>query len=301
MASVITRVPSDRIGTRTFGGRYFVAHVSETQYGWLTPTLAYLFSFLGCLLGLNATARARLIPVGGRRARWLILAAWAIGGTGIWVMHFVAMVGFSITGSQVRFDLSITLASWIAAIIVVGFGLFIVGYTTRPTFPKIFVAGVFMGVGVAAMHYTGMAAMRMDGTAIWDKRLIVASVVIAVVASIVALWFTVSVRKTGAVVGAAAIMGVAVCTMHYTGMAAMKVHLNPVPSDVSGFQAVAFLVPIFVFMLVVVVVLGYAMLNSVSEDETEALGDLEQRLAGSAGAPLTRPSSFGFRIDHDQF
>ncbi len=278
-----------------------MAHVTETQYGWLTPTLAYLFSFLGCLLGLKATARARMIPVGGRRARWLVLAAWAIGGTGIWVMHFVAMVGYSITGSQVRFDLNITLASWIAAIIVVGFGLFIVGYTTRPTFPKIVVAGLFMGVGVAAMHYTGMAAMRMDGTAVWDMRLIVASVVIAVVASTVALWFTVSVRKTGAVVGAAAIMGVAVCAMHYTGMAALQVHLNAIPRDVTGFQAVAFLVPIFVFMLVVVVVLGYAMLNSASEDESAALEDLEQRLAGSAGVPLTRPSSFGYRIDDDRF
>ena len=278
-----------------------MAHVTETQYGWLTPTLAYLFSFLGCLLGLKATARARMIPVGGRRARWLILAAWAIGGTGIWVMHFVAMIGFSISGSQVRFDLSITLASWLAAIIVVGFGLFIVGYTSRPTIPKIFVAGLFMGVGVAAMHYTGMAAMRMDGTPTWDMRLIIASVVIAVVASVVALWFTVSVRKSGAVVGAAAIMGVAVCAMHYTGMAAMQVRLNAVPSDVSGIQAVTFLVPIFVFMLIVVVVLGYAMLNTASEDETTALDNLEQRLSGSAGAPLTRPSSFGFRVDHDQF
>jgi NO-binding membrane sensor protein with MHYT domain len=278
-----------------------VAHVTETQYGWLTPTLAYLFSFLGCLLGLKATARARMIPVGARRARWLILAAWAIGGTGIWVMHFVAMVGFSITGSPVRFDLTITLASWIAAIIVVGFGLFIVGYTSRPTIPKIFVAGLFMGVGVAAMHYTGMAAMRMDGTPTWDMRLIIASVVIAVVASVVALWFTVSVRKSGAVVGAAAIMGVAVCAMHYTGMAAMKVRLHAVPSDVTGIQAVTFLVPIFVFMLIVVVVLGYAMLNTASEDETATLDNLEQRLSGSAGAPLTRPSSFGFRVDHDQF
>jgi NO-binding membrane sensor protein with MHYT domain len=132
-------------------------------------------------------------------------------------------------------------------------------------------------------------------------RLVIASVVIAVVASTVALWFTVSVRKTGAVVGAAAIMGVAVCAMHYTGMAALQVRLNAVPSDVTGLQAVAFLVPIFVFMLVVIVVLGYAMLNSVSEDETTALDDLEHRLAGSAGAPLTRPSSFGFRVDQDRF
>jgi len=274
-----------------------VAHVTETQYGWLTPTLAYLFSFLGCLLGLKATARARMLPTSGQRTRWLVLAAWAIGGTGIWVMHFVAMIGYSITGSQVRFDLTITLASWIAAIVIVGFGLFVVGYSPRPTIPKILVAGFFMGVGVAAMHYTGMAAMNIAGTETWDRRLIIASVVIAVVAATVALWFTVSVRRTGSVVGAAAIMGLAVCTMHYTGMAALKVHLGAVTGTVSGTEAISFLVPIFIFVLVVVVVLGYAMLNSVSEEDAAALDELETRLAGAAARTPERPSSFGFRVD----
>ncbi|HEY7176892.1 MAG TPA: MHYT domain-containing protein [Micromonosporaceae bacterium] len=274
-----------------------MAHVTETQYGWLTPTLAYLFSFLGCLLGLKATARARMLPTGAQRTRWLILAAWAIGGTGIWVMHFIAMIGFSITGSQVRFDLSITLASWIAAIVIVGFGLFVVGYTPRPSVWKIITAGAFMGIGVAAMHYTGMAAMNISGTETWDRRLIIASVVIAVVASIVALWFTVSVRRTGAVVGAAAIMALAVCTMHYTGMAAMKVQLNALTTTVTGAEAISYLVPIFVFVLVVVVVLGYAMLNSVSEEDAAALDELETRLAGAAVRTPQRPSSFGFRVE----
>jgi len=274
-----------------------LAHVTETQYGWLTPTLAYLFSFLGCLLGLKATARARMLPASGQRARWLILAAWAIGGTGIWVMHFVAMIGFAITGSQVRFDLRITLASWIAAIVIVGFGLFVVGYSPRPTAPRIIVAGVFMGVGVAAMHYTGMAAMNINGTTIWDRRLIIASVVIAVVAATVALWFTVSVRRTGSVVGAALIMAFAVCTMHYTGMAAMGVQLHSTPATVSGSEAISYLVPIFVFVLVVVVVLGYAMLNSVSEEDAAALEELEQRLAGATARQPAQHSSFGFRVD----
>jgi NO-binding membrane sensor protein with MHYT domain len=237
-----------------------------------------------------------MLPASGQRARWLILAAWAIGGTGIWVMHFVAMIGFAITGTQVRFDLRITLASWIAAIVIVGFGLFVVGYSARPSAPRILVAGVFMGVGVAAMHYTGMAAMNINGTTIWDRRLIIASVVIAVVAATVALWFTVSVRRTGSVVGAAAIMALAVCTMHYTGMAAMSVQLHAAPATVSGSDAITYLVPIFVFVLVVVVVLGYAMLNSVSEEDAAALEELEQRLAGATPRQPAQHSSFGFRV-----
>jgi NO-binding membrane sensor protein with MHYT domain len=275
-----------------------MAHLTETQYGWLTPALAYLFSFLGCLLGLKATARARMLPSSSQRARWLVLAAWAIGGTGIWVMHFVAMIGFAITGSQVRYDLTITLASWIAAIVIVGFGLFVVGYSPRPTAPKIIVAGFFTGVGVAAMHYTGMAAMRIDGTEVWDRRLIIASVVIAVVAATVALWFTVSVRRTGAIVGAALIMAFAVCAMHYTGMAAMKVRVGTTVTEVSGVDAISYLVPIFVFVLIVVVVLGYAMLNSESEEDAAALSELEQRLTGT-NIPAS-PAPFRFRVDQDR-
>src|SRR5215470_11756748 len=124
-----------------------MAHVDQAVYVWLSPTVAYLFLTLGCLVVHIATARARTLPAGAKRARWLILAAWAIGGTGIWVMHFVAMIGFQVTGAPDRFDPSITFASWLIAIIVVGLGLFVVGYN-RPSALKIIVAGFFMGIGV---------------------------------------------------------------------------------------------------------------------------------------------------------
>ena len=73
-------------------------------YGPITPIFAYAMSFLGSLLGLVSTARARAATDTRRRAWLLILAAWAIGGTGIWVMHFMAMIGFSVTGSTLRYD-----------------------------------------------------------------------------------------------------------------------------------------------------------------------------------------------------
>jgi NO-binding membrane sensor protein with MHYT domain len=273
-----------------------MAHVNEAAYGWVTPTFAYLFSFLGCLLGLNATARARLLPSGARKARWLVLAAWAIGGTGIWVMHFVAMIGFQVSGATDKFDPAITIASWLIAVIVVGLGLFLVGYT-RPTALKIIVAGFFTGIGVAAMHYTGMAAMTVDGTKSYDRTLVIASVVIAVVAATVALWFTVSVRRTGAVVVAALIMAFAVCGMHYTGMFALGVKLHANSAIVNGWDPTLFLVPIFIFVLIVVVVLGYAMLNSLSEEDAAALSDLEARLSGAGSAPLSPPAqSAGFTV-----
>jgi NO-binding membrane sensor protein with MHYT domain len=190
-------------------------------------------SFLGSLLGLISTARARAATDKRRRAWLLVLAAWAIGGTGIWVMHFMAMIGFSVTNSVLRYDIAITVASFLIAVITVGLGLFIVGYG-KPSMLKVLIGGPITGVSVAFMHYTGMAAMRFNGSFEYDKRLYYASYAIAVVAATVALWFTVVVRGAAATVSAAAVMGVAVCGMHYTGMYAVKMTPTAEPIAAAG-------------------------------------------------------------------
>ena len=73
-----------------------------------TPVLAYTMSCVGSALGLSAMSRARATS-GFARWRWLALAAVSIGGTGIWVMHFIAMLGYDITGIQITYDLSTTI------------------------------------------------------------------------------------------------------------------------------------------------------------------------------------------------
>jgi NO-binding membrane sensor protein with MHYT domain len=201
------------------------------------------------------------------------------------------MIGFQVDGSAVRFNLPITVASWLTAIIVVGAGLFVVGYG-RPSIPKIIIAGTFTGLGVAGMHYTGMYAMKVDGMTMYNMRLVWLSVAIAVVASIVALWFTVAIRSTAGVIIAAGIMGVAVSVMHYTGMSALQVHLNSTPGQVTGTGALSFLVPILLFVLLVVVALGYAMLNSPSAADSASLEELESRITTSASKTPTRSRTF---------
>ncbi len=270
-----------------------MAHVQHFAYGWVTPVLAYLFSFLGCLLGLKATARARRPAGGAEKARWLILAAWSIGGTGVWVMHFLAMVGFRVSGSDVRYDLPLTVASLLIAVLVVAVGLFIVG-NGRPSPARIIGAGLLTGLGAAAMHYTGMAAMRVDGAMHYRMDLVGASVGVAVAAGVVAMWFAASLRRNQAIVGAAAIMAVAASAMHYIGMAALRIAPNRVPAPVTGgVSPFTLLVPIFIFALLVVVALGYAMLNSLDERDARALDDLGARLSNPAAA--ARPArSTGF-------
>lgn len=242
-----------------------VASVHHFAYGWITPVLSYLLSYLGSLSGLAATARARRTD-GGPRARWLVLAAWSIGGTGIWAMHFMAMIGFTVDGTDVRYDVPITVASWLTAVVVVGLGLFIVGYGPRRSTARLLIAGVLTGVGVAGMHYAGMDAMRLGGVLTYDRTRVVLSFVVAIVAATAALWFTVSVRSPLWIAAAAAVMGVAVVGMHYTGMSALSVHLHPMAAPVSGVAGLNYLIPMLVFVLIVVLVLVGAVLSPSMED-----------------------------------
>ncbi len=267
--------------------------IDHFTFGAVTPTLSYTLSVLGSLLGLVATARARLIKDPKRRGRWLLLGAWAIGGTGIWVMHFMAMIGFSVVDRSVtiRYDLPITVASWLTAIVVVSIGIFIVGYG-RPNPVKIIFAGVFTGSGVAAMHYTGMAAMRMPAMVHYDRNLVIASVVIAIVASTVALWFTVTLKRGPMLVVAALVMGIAVNGMHFTGMFAMSVSPDPEASAPSGFQPMLFVAPIALFVIIVFVVLLTALIN---RDDTGS-GGLTKLVPSSAPiSPAVGPQQ-GSRI-----
>ena len=266
--------------------------IDHFSFGVVTPTLSYTLSVLGSLLGLVCTARARAMDDPKQRSRWLLLAAWAIGGTGIWVMHFMAMLGFTVAGISIRYDLAITVASWLTAIVVVGIGVFIAGYGRRPTPVKIITGGILTGLGVAAMHYTGMAAMRMQAIVHYDRTLVAASVVIAVVAATVALWFTVTVKRGSMILVAALLMGVAVNGMHFTGMFAMSVEADPQPAPPTGFLPILFVAPIALFVIIVVIVLLTALINRSGSPDDPGTGALTRRLLpGPAAAPSVTAGS----------
>src|SRR5688572_2697887 len=124
-----------------------MAEVHHFVYGWITPLIAYSLSVLGSLLGLVCAARVRRFPSNRKRISWLLLASVAIGGTGIWVMHFMAMIGFAVVGSDIRYDVATTALSALVSITVVGIGLFIAGLGKR-SMVKIAIGGVLAGLGV---------------------------------------------------------------------------------------------------------------------------------------------------------
>jgi NO-binding membrane sensor protein with MHYT domain len=261
-----------------------VAEIHHFAYGWINPTLAFVMSFLGSLLGLVLTARSR-DSIGLARGRWLVLAAVAIGGTGIWLMHFSAMIGFGVSGSVVRYGIGLTVASAFVAIIVVGCGLFIVGYGS-PTRTKVILGGVFTGLGIAGMHYMGMAGMHVTGVVGYNIPLVIASIVIAIAAATVALWFTVTLLNPSAITAAAFIMGIAVCGMHYTGMQALRVRLVPGVETVSGVDPVNFMIPVIVVAFIVLTVLLLAVITGPTREDIEIRNKLFERRQQQEASPV---------------
>jgi len=197
--------------------------VDGFRYGLVTPVAAFVMACLGGALGLRCIVRT-LLSSESWKPGWLALGAASIG-CGIWTMHFIAMIGFQVVETRIRYDVGLTVLSIAVAIVVVGIGVFIVGYRGASTLNLSF-AGVITGLGVAAMHYLGMAALHLNGTIHYDPLVVALSVVIAVVAATAALWAAVTIRGFLTSLGASLIMGVAVTGMHYTGMSAVSVHVH---------------------------------------------------------------------------
>jgi NO-binding membrane sensor protein with MHYT domain len=292
-------------------------HVNNFANGALNPVLAYLMSCIGCFLGLRCTTRARAYQ-GAARARWLALAALAIGSVGIWVMHFIAMLGFTIPGQTIRYDVPITILSLVIAVVVVGIGTFVVGFGRQGT-RRLLAAGLIIGCGVAAMHYVGMSAIRVQDSLTYNSLLVAASVIIAVIAGTAALWASLRLDTLWSTVVASMIMGVAVSGMHYTGMAALRVHAAPglTVDTVATASAFAFLLPLIIglstvgFILSTVIALSptaaeiiedgelMARLSRMSGPQPQAGPGRQSRPAGSADTDAEQPGSL-FRPNHSQ-
>ncbi len=261
--------------------------VHNFSNGMLNPALGYLMSCLGAFLGLRCLTRARAYT-GRTRATWLLIASVAIGATGIWVMHFVAMLGFTIPGQQVMYNVPITLISLLVSVIVVAAGQFIVGYGGGGLLP-VLAGGVIIGVGVAAMHYVGMSAMSMQGTIRYNLVMVGVSVIIAIVAGTAALVAGLRVGGVWSSIAVSLVMGVAVTGMHYTGMAAMHVDAGGSGTTVSGYPADSFLFPLLLGASVLTFVLSLIIAMSPNEDEIRADAALSERLAPEPAAEIEQP------------
>ena len=187
-------------------------HHHAASHDPVLVALSILIAALASYTALDLATRMRAASGRARRS-WLAAAAIAMGG-GIWSMHFVGMLAFSLPGIEISYDSFLTLLSLVIPIVVAAAAFTVVG--RRPQ--ALLASGFAMGLGISGMHYTGMAAMRMAALIQYDPRWVVASILIAISASIVALWL--AFRNTNAVqrLFAGLVMGLAISGMHYAAM-----------------------------------------------------------------------------------
>jgi diguanylate cyclase len=192
-----------------------------TYSPWLV-SLSIGVAILVSYTSLRLASRVAESPLPAARI-WLFLGAISMG-VGIWAMHFIGMLAFSVP-IQLRYDIALTLASLGAAVVTSGFAIRIASGPSLGL-PRHLLCSAVMGAGIVIVHYTGMQAIRISPAIAYDPALVATSVAIAVGASFVALWLTFRLRSATqrylrtARLGASIIMGAAIAGMHYTGMAA---------------------------------------------------------------------------------
>jgi NO-binding membrane sensor protein with MHYT domain len=188
---------------------------------WLVA-LSYAVAAFASYAALDMAERMHRTR-GIARIMWQGCAAAALGG-GIWAMHFIGMLALTID-TPIAYDPVKTLLSLVTSVAFVAVGFRII--QSRRSMGAIAAAGIIVGLGVAAMHYLGMAAMVLPARIAYEPTLWSLSVAIAAAAATAGLWLATRIHRLHERALAALVMAVAVCGMHYTGMAALVVQVDP--------------------------------------------------------------------------
>jgi diguanylate cyclase (GGDEF)-like protein len=233
--------------------------------------------FVAILASYTALDMAgRISTAQGRAAHWWLAGGASAMGVGIWSMHFIAMLAFSLP-IKLGYDPAITLLSLLIAIASSVFALWLVSQERLP-WSRLALGAILMGLGIASMHYTGMAAMRMIPLIHYIPSLFILSIVIAILAAGAALWIAFHLRHAGKRIyryraAAGVVMGFAIVGMHYTGMAAAQFSLGSICVAASsgvnpGWLA---LVVIIVTMAILAITLIISVLDMRLESRTSKL------------------------------
>ena len=223
-------------------------------YNYILVLLSYLVSVLGSFTALRITAGIRHVNDPVRRWRRLVLASLVMGVGAIWAMHFIGMLALKMP-VKLGYDIGLTGLSALVAAAACLIGLVL---TSRGDYSSLnlLTAGTYMGIGVAGMHYMGMAAMRMHATTVYDDFIATLSIVIAVAASVAALWMAYKRSSNLQSLFGAMVMGMAVCGMHYTGMAAARFALAGHPDTSAAGSINSLFMGTVVFGVVSVLLVG---------------------------------------------
>jgi diguanylate cyclase (GGDEF)-like protein/PAS domain S-box-containing protein len=191
-----------------------IANEHDLQLVGLAAFVCVLASFTA----INLLRHARK-SMGHMRSFWLAVSAISTG-FGIWATHFVAMLAFT-PGIPSGYNITLTLLSLVFAILLTGAGLAVSLIPNWRHGP--WIGGAIVGGGIAAMHYTGMAAFEVAGIIFWDRALVVTSIVLGGAIGAVALPVGLNGDQEKWKIGGALLLTLAICSHHFTAMGAVSI------------------------------------------------------------------------------
>src|ERR1700704_5025543 len=205
---------------------YQVLNCLVAEHDWRLVLLAGAICSFACAVAISLFHRARASQ-GRTRAIWVCLDA-AVGGCGIWATHFVAMLAYH-PGAGAGYNIPVTLLSLIFAVVIAAVGFSIALLNSRRS--TVALGGAVVGIGVAAMHYTGMMALELPARIVWSPGIVLASVAFGSVFAGLALVVAVRQDNRGHITAATALLTIAIVSHHFTAMGAVT--LVPDPTIVS--------------------------------------------------------------------
>jgi diguanylate cyclase len=242
----------------------------------LSVLIAVQASYVGLRLSSNVETSF------GLQQRLLLGGAALSLAIGIWGMHFVGMLAAQLP-TAVDYVVLPTLVSLFICVLVVGFAVFTASAQPR-TVRSLAIAAFAMGVGIASMHYVGMRAIHASAHMSHASSFVVASVVVAIAASALAIWLAFGTTRRPPLLICATVLGLAISGMHYTAMAGLSLHPNTAASGPSS-PSIAISTELFAIVVAVVafVVSGLFMLTLVPDSAHSRAPNLD--LGRDVGAP----------------
>jgi NO-binding membrane sensor protein with MHYT domain len=240
------------------------------KYDFLLVIFSIVIAIFASYTTLELTGR--MTPKNGENIRlgWLIGGSLTMG-TGIWAMHFIAMLAYHLPVS-IGYDFPIVILSWVAAVIASGIAFYSLHRGFTHWF-SLLISGMLMGSGIGSMHYIGMAAMRVPAEMHYNYWIVALSVLVAVTGSIAALLIVEYLQKNPErellKLGGAALMGGVISGMHYTGMAAAT--FTEIDHAMASLPILESSTLEYMTGVVSILILGIAILASLNDQKRELL------------------------------
>jgi diguanylate cyclase (GGDEF)-like protein/PAS domain S-box-containing protein len=199
---------------------YKVISCLVTEHDYRMVAIAGLVCLCSLLTAFRLYSRMNG-ATGLARGAWLLFTS-LVAGSGVWATHFLAMLAYD-PGVKTGFSPTGTIASLMIAVLFMGAGFFAATANRERDYVNQLAGGLLIGLGVGAMHYTGMSSFVTQGHVTWEAATIGASVVLGVIGASISLLLAGDARKFSAQILGAAALTVAVCSLHFTGMGAITI------------------------------------------------------------------------------